>query len=88
MARLAQERRWHPTQETTVLDAKGNKVEVRFEAGALEEVGTIYACRVNPDQDLARPGRRFLDFVQFKLLADDGFHRLHHRFGHLPDPAL
>lgn len=37
-ARLAQERRWHPTQETTVLDAKGNKVEVRFEAGALEEV--------------------------------------------------
>ena len=37
-ARIAQERRWHPTQETTVLDAKGNKVEVRFEAGALEEV--------------------------------------------------
>jgi proteasome accessory factor B len=37
-ARLAQERRWHPTQETEVLDAKGNKVEVRFEAGALEEV--------------------------------------------------
>jgi predicted DNA-binding transcriptional regulator YafY len=37
-ARLAQERRWHPSQETTVLDAKGSKVEVRFEAGALEEV--------------------------------------------------
>ena len=37
-ARIAQERRWHPTQETTALDAKGNKVEVRFEAGALEEV--------------------------------------------------
>ena len=37
-ARLAQERRWHPTQEIEVLDAKGNKVEVRFEAGALEEV--------------------------------------------------
>lgn len=37
-ARLAQERRWHPTQEITVLDDKGNTVEVRFEAGALEEV--------------------------------------------------
>lgn len=37
-ARLAQERRWHPSQETSVLDAKGGRVEVRFEAGALEEV--------------------------------------------------
>jgi predicted DNA-binding transcriptional regulator YafY len=37
-ARLAQERRWHPSQETEVLDARGQKVEVRFEAGALEEV--------------------------------------------------
>jgi len=37
-ARLAQERRWHPTQEVEVLDAKGHHVEVRFEAGALEEV--------------------------------------------------
>lgn len=37
-ARLAQERRWHPTQEIEVLDARGSKVEVRFEAGALEEV--------------------------------------------------
>lgn len=37
-ARLAQERRWHPTQEVTILDDKGNKVEVRFEVGRLEEV--------------------------------------------------
>jgi proteasome accessory factor B len=37
-ARLAQERRWHPSQEVTVLDDKGNKVEVRFEVGRLEEV--------------------------------------------------
>ncbi len=37
-ARLAQERRWHPTQEVTVLDARGNKVEARFEVGRLEEV--------------------------------------------------
>ena len=37
-ARLAQERRWHPTQEVSVLDDQGNKVEVRFEVGRLEEV--------------------------------------------------
>ena len=37
-ARLAQERRWHPTQEVTPLDDHGNKVEVRFEVGRLEEV--------------------------------------------------
>ncbi|MFU8892677.1 MAG: helix-turn-helix transcriptional regulator [Luteolibacter sp.] len=37
-ARLAQERRWHPTQEVKMLDAKGNPVEVRFEVGRLEEV--------------------------------------------------
>ena len=64
------------------------RMSIQAGASALEKVGTIYACCVNPDQNLARPGRRFLDFVQFKLLADNGFHRLHHRFGHLPDPAL
>lgn len=37
-ARLAQERRWHPTQEVRVLNAKGTQVELCFEAGALEEV--------------------------------------------------
>lgn len=37
-ARLAQERRWHPTQELDVLDTKGNRVEVRFEVGSLQEV--------------------------------------------------
>ncbi|MGB6221504.1 helix-turn-helix transcriptional regulator [Haloferula sp.] len=37
-ARLAQERRWHPTQEVIVLNGKGTKVDVCFEAGALEEV--------------------------------------------------
>jgi proteasome accessory factor B len=37
-ARLAQERRWHPTQEVTVLNDRGTKVEVRFEVGRLEEV--------------------------------------------------
>jgi predicted DNA-binding transcriptional regulator YafY len=37
-ARLAQERRWHPTQECETLNAKGTRVEVRFEVGRLEEV--------------------------------------------------
>ena len=37
-ARLAQERRWHPTQEVTVLNDRGTRVEVRFEVGRLEEV--------------------------------------------------
>lgn len=37
-ARLAQERRWHPSQELRWLDGSGDRVEVRFEAGALEEV--------------------------------------------------
>ncbi len=37
-ARLAQERRWHPTQEIEMLDAKGELVEVRFEVGSLPEV--------------------------------------------------
>lgn len=37
-ARLAQERRWHPTQEIILLNAKGTRVEIRFEIGRLEEV--------------------------------------------------
>ncbi|WP_353565993.1 helix-turn-helix transcriptional regulator [Haloferula sargassicola] len=37
-ARLAQERRWHPTQEIEVLDGDGGRVEVRFEVGSLPEV--------------------------------------------------
>lgn len=37
-ARLAGERRWHPTQEVRDLNSKGTQVEVCFEAGALEEV--------------------------------------------------
>jgi proteasome accessory factor B len=37
-ARLAQERRWHPTQELQLKNAKGTRVEVRFEVGRLEEV--------------------------------------------------
>ncbi len=37
-ARLAHERRWHPTQEIFPLNAKGTRVEVRFEIGRLEEV--------------------------------------------------
>lgn len=37
-ARLAQERRWHPTQEIVPLNSKGTRVEVRFEIGRLEEV--------------------------------------------------
>ncbi len=37
-ARLAQERRWHPTQEIFILNAKGTRVEIRFEIGRLEEV--------------------------------------------------
>lgn len=37
-ARLAQERRWHPTQEISLLNPKGTRVEIRFEVGRLEEV--------------------------------------------------
>ncbi len=37
-ARLAQERRWHPTQELIPLNAKASRVELRFEVGRLEEV--------------------------------------------------
>ncbi len=37
-ARLAQERRWHPTQDLVPLNAKATRVEVRFEVGRLEEV--------------------------------------------------
>jgi predicted DNA-binding transcriptional regulator YafY len=37
-ARLAQERRWHPTQEISIQNTKGTRVEIRFEVGRLEEV--------------------------------------------------
>ncbi len=37
-ARLAHERRWHPTQEIFPMNGKGTRVEVRFEVGRLEEV--------------------------------------------------
>lgn len=37
-ARLAQERRWHPSQELQLLNSKGTRVEIRFEVGRLEEV--------------------------------------------------
>jgi predicted DNA-binding transcriptional regulator YafY len=37
-ARLAQERRWHPTQELVMKNTKGTRVVVRFEVGRLEEV--------------------------------------------------
>ncbi|MEX1049892.1 MAG: WYL domain-containing protein [Akkermansiaceae bacterium] len=37
-ARLAQERRWHPTQEIFPLNRKATRVEIRFEVGRLEEV--------------------------------------------------
>lgn len=37
-AQLATERRWHPTQELTTLNARGSRVEIRFEVGRLEEV--------------------------------------------------
>lgn len=37
-ARLAQERRWHPSQQITPLNATATRVEVRFEVGRLEEL--------------------------------------------------
>lgn len=37
-AQLARERRWHPSQEITALNAKGTRLVVRFEVGRLEEV--------------------------------------------------
>ena len=37
-ARIVQERRWHPSQQVTPLNATGSRVEVRFEVGRLEEL--------------------------------------------------
>lgn len=37
-ARLVQERRWHPSQQVTPLNASASRVEVRFEVGRLEEL--------------------------------------------------
>lgn len=37
-ARVAQERRWHPTQEVDLLNKSGSRVEVRFQVNRLEEV--------------------------------------------------
>jgi proteasome accessory factor B len=37
-ARLAQERRWHPSQEVIPLTLNGSRVEIRFEVGRLEDV--------------------------------------------------
>ena len=37
-ARLAQERRWHPSQQVTPLNATASRVEIRFEVGRLEEL--------------------------------------------------
>jgi proteasome accessory factor B len=38
MARITQERLWHPTQTTKVMDDLGEKVELRMQLGNLEEV--------------------------------------------------
>ena len=37
-ARIVQERRWHPSQQVTPLNANSSRVEVRFEVGRLEEL--------------------------------------------------
>ena len=37
-ARIAQERRWHPSQQIVPLNAKASRIEVRFEVGRLEEL--------------------------------------------------
>ena len=37
-ARIAQERRWHPSQQVLPLNAKASRIEVRFEVGRLEEL--------------------------------------------------
>jgi proteasome accessory factor B len=37
-ARIAQERRWHPSQQITPLNDKATRVVVRFEVGRLEEL--------------------------------------------------
>ena len=37
-ARVAQERRWHPTQELKILNGAGTRVELRFNVSRLEEV--------------------------------------------------
>jgi predicted DNA-binding transcriptional regulator YafY len=37
-ARIAHERRWHPSQKITPLNAKATRVEIRFEVGRLEDL--------------------------------------------------
>lgn len=37
-ARMAQERRWHPSQQIIPLNDKATRVEIRFEVGRLEEL--------------------------------------------------
>ncbi|MCH2064569.1 MAG: WYL domain-containing protein, partial [Roseibacillus sp.] len=37
-ARVAQERRWHPTQELRLLNRAGNRVEICFHVSRLEEI--------------------------------------------------
>lgn len=37
-AQLVQERRWHPSQQVSPLNARSTRVEVRFEVGRLEEL--------------------------------------------------
>ena len=37
-ARMAQERRWHPTQELKFLNGTGTRVEICFQISRLEEV--------------------------------------------------
>lgn len=67
-ARLAQERRWHPSQETSVLDGKGERVEVRFEAGALEEVVRWVLSFGSKAEVLGPPELRQLVREELKLM--------------------
>ena len=38
VVRIAQERRWHPSQQVTLKNAAGSKVEVAFEVGSITEL--------------------------------------------------
>lgn len=68
-ARLAQERRWHPTQEVEVLDAKGERVEVRFEVGSLPEVVRWVLSFGSKAEVVAPPELKRMVADEVKLMA-------------------
>lgn len=68
-ARIAQERRWHPSQQIVPLNANASRIEVRFEVGRLEELvrWTLSwgsQAKVLEPEDLKRRVRKEIDAMR------------------------